>query len=85
MDKEQPITEQKQIVDMVRGYLLRQQDNGLSIEVLEKSVRHDGNWWYIPVRSNSEQRTYQYYDILAEVETEIVDNEHVSILLVPSS
>jgi hypothetical protein len=85
MNKPLMASEQQQIVDLVRSYLLRHQNNGLSIDILEQSVRHDGNWWYVPVRPNVEPRTYQYYDILADVETEIVDNEHINILLVPSS
>ena len=85
MNKPPTVLDQQQVVDLVRRYLLRHQNHGLSIDVVAKAVRHDGNWWYVPVRPNAEPRTYQYYDILADVETEIVDNEHINILLVPSS
>ena len=63
----------QQVVDLVRIYLQRHQNNGLVIEVMEPSVRHSENWWYVPVRPNTELRTYQYYDLLSEVETDLVD------------
>jgi hypothetical protein len=84
MIKQATDSDQQHIVDLVRRYLTHSQNNSLHIAVVENSVRQEGNWWHVPVHTDVEPRTYQYYDILADVETQIVENEHINVLLVPS-
>jgi hypothetical protein len=76
----------EQIVELVRKYLKGHQPTDNPIEVLEQSVRSDGDWWYVPVRPNHEiPKTYEYYVALAEVETELKQNEKIDVLLVPAA
>jgi hypothetical protein len=57
---------------------------GWRIEVVKKGIHQEDNWWYVPVRPDQDTRqTIQYYDLLAEVETELQDAENINILLVP--
>lgn len=66
----------EQIVQLVRKYLSGHQPADNPIEVLEQSVRHDEDWWYVSVRPNHAiPKTYEYYSALAETETEIKDKE----------
>ncbi len=58
---------------------------GWRVEVLKEEIHRENDWWYVPVRPDQEtQRTIQYYDLLAEVESELQDEENLNILLVPA-
>ncbi len=58
---------------------------GWRVEILKEEIHRDNDWWYVPVRPDEEtQRTIQYYDLLAEVESELQDEENLNILLVPA-
>ena len=57
---------------------------GWRVEVLKEEIYREDDWWYVPVRPDQDTRqTIQYYDLLAEVETELQDAENINILLVP--
>ena len=78
-------TKDTEVAELVQLHLKRLDTHGLQLEVLAQAVRREDDWWYVPVRSNSAlPRTYEYYDILAEVEEEITETEHLEVLLVPS-
>jgi len=54
------------------------------LRVIARASRQEDDWWYICVRpSSSNIRLYDYYDILAQVEREIEDEENMNIALVP--
>ena len=75
-----------EIADIVRKYLRERQFSGMTLEVLDKAVRQDGEWWFVPVRPTEQlPKTYYYYDELASLEEEMRDKEHVEVLLVPSA
>ncbi len=71
---------------MVRRYIGNHPELTIPVEVIDKSVRRDGDFWYVSIRPGGEvrPRPYVYYDVLAEVEGEIEENEHLNIMLVPS-
>jgi hypothetical protein len=55
------------------------------LELMEDRIRREDNWFYVPVRLNTEEpRTYQYYDMLVEIEDEIAQQERLRVLLVPA-
>jgi len=56
----------------------------ITFAVLPKDVRKERYSWSVPVRpSRQPQAMYAYYEVLAEVETQIEEHEHVNILFVP--
>ena len=58
----------------------------MTIEIVERLVRSDGGWWYIPVRPTTPAPiTYTYFGVLTDIEGEIKANEQLDVLLVPSA
>ena len=85
MSSVQAVMTDSEVVDLVRGYLERM-DTGLHLEVVTQGVHRNDDWWFAPVRSNSPlPRTYEYYCILADVESVIAENENLNVMLVPSA
>ncbi len=60
-------------------------DFNAEIHIYEKSLRQkDDGSWVVPVYpSRNDVRTYQYYDIVAEVEEELQEQEHLDLFFVP--
>ena len=55
------------------------------LEILEDRITREENWFYVPVRLNTEKpRTFEYYDMLVEIEDEIAQQERLRVLLVPA-
>lgn len=76
----------QEIIQRVNHYLQPHQSAEMTIEIVEKAVRADGDWWYVPIRPTTRDPiTYNYYGVLADIEGEIKQNEHVDVLLVPSA
>jgi hypothetical protein len=73
------------IAETIRRYLEKREDTSIPIEVIDESIRHDRNWWYVPVRAREELRTYRLYDDLTEIEKEIREKERLDVLLLPSA
>jgi hypothetical protein len=58
----------------------------MTIEIVERLVRNDEGWWYVPIRPTARYPiTYVYYGVLTDIEGEIKANEHLDVLLVPSA
>lgn len=76
---------EKDIVELVGRYLKKKRPGGATLEVLPQGVRHEQDWWYVPVRPSVEPaRRYEYYEALADVETDMETHEHLTVLLVPT-
>ena len=74
------------IVDKLTQYLDSPRFANLHVELVGTGIRKDGDWWYVPVRRTEQTpRTYEYYDLLASVEQEIEDQDHINVMLVPSA
>ena len=55
------------------------------LEILGDRITREDNWFYVPVRLNTEKpRTFEYYDMLVEIEDEIARLERLRVLLVPA-
>ena len=77
---------EQNILEIVKRYLDQNRPEGVAIEVVERGLRRDGDWWYVPVRMPERLvRQSHYYDALADAEIEIKDNEHVEVLFVPTA
>ena len=76
----------QEIIQQVNHYLQPHQSDKMTIEIVEKAVRMDGDWWYVPIRSTSpEPITYTYFGVLTDIEGELKENDHLDVLLVPSA
>ena len=75
----------EQAIELVQQHLGRHMPADYTIDIVNEAVRQDDDWWYITVKpSKSDVKRYDYYNVLAEVEREIQDeNESNNILLVP--
>ena len=74
-----------EIAARVRPHLQNNPIKSVVLELMEDRIRREDNWFYVPVRLNTEEpRTYQYYDMLVEIEDEIAQQERLRVLLVPA-
>ncbi len=76
---------EQQVIDAVSKHLKNQHPGGAELKVLARGIRHEQEWWYVPVRPNVQPaRRYEYYEALAEVENELQKSEGITVLLVPT-
>ena len=74
----------QEITSRVRPHLQNNPIQGVILEIMEDRIRREDNWFYVPVRLNSEEpRTFQYYAMLVEIEDEIAQQERLRVMLVP--
>ena len=77
------VTVSQDIKKLVEKYLEPNQPSSYRLNVV--GMRRDNDWYYVVVQpSRDDIRSYDYYNILAEVESEIEQTENVNILLVPA-
>ena len=77
---------EKEIVEIVGRYLKDKHPGGATLEALTQGVRHEQDWLYVPVRSSFEPPCrYEYYEALAEVEGALEDEEHLTVLFLPTA
>ena len=54
--------------------------------MVERLIRSDDGWWYVPVRPTTPAPiAYTYFGVLTDIEGEIKANEQLDVLLVPSA
>jgi hypothetical protein len=76
---------EQEVIDAVRRYIKDAHPGGIVLEVVTQGVRHEQEWWYVPVRPNVQpMRRFEYYEALAGVERELQKSEHLTVLLVPT-
>jgi hypothetical protein len=77
---------EKEIVEIVGRYLKDKHPGGATLEALAQGIRHEQDWWYVPVRPSVEPvRRYEYYEALADVEASLEESEHLTVLLLPTA
>ncbi len=77
--------DEKTVIDAVRKHIQGRKPGGATLEVLTEGIRHEQEWWYVPIRPSVQPaRRYEYYETLAEVENEVQKSEHLTVLLVPA-
>jgi hypothetical protein len=73
------------VVRLVRESLQVHHPTNITIDVIENGISQRNGSWYVPVRPSSQPpKTFEYYESLAEVESEIEENQNINVLLVPS-
>ena len=76
---------EKEILEFVRNRLKTQPLEGITIEALEERIERQGQYLYIPVQPSAQpEHTFAYYDVLAEIETDLSMDHNVNVLLVPT-
>jgi len=77
---------EEEVVEIVGRYLKSHHPGGATLEALTEGVRHEQDWWYVPVRPSFEPpRRYEYYEALADVEGALEDKEHLTVLFLPTA
>jgi len=78
MDKEE-------VVKLIRDRLGSYHPGGATLEITGNAIEQDNGYWYVPIRPSIQPtRTFEYYDALAEIETDLSLNEHLKVLLLPT-
>ena len=74
----------QEVARMVRQYLQQQHPDGASLEVIEDGIYQEHAIWYVPILASHEpSKRYAYYEALAEVETDLQENDDLNVLLLP--
>lgn len=65
----------------VRDRLRDVRPAGLTLELLEEGIRQIDDWWRVPVRPSAEPiRLFEYYEAIAELESELQENERINVV-----
>ncbi len=75
----------KDVAQIVQRYLQAQEHpEGITSRVQEQGIHRQGGFWYVPFLPSAEPHNlYAYFEVLAEVETLLDENDHLDILFVP--
>ena len=75
----------QEVSALAQKYLEKQQHpEGITFSVLEEEVRRERYAWYVPVLpSRQPEKIFAYYEVLAEVETQLDEKEHLNVLFMP--
>ena len=72
------------ILEKVNDLLKDQHPGGVSLHALAGQIQRRGEYLHIPVQPSSKVRsTFEFYEALANVETELSDNQKLKVILVP--
>lgn len=79
---------EKDVAGLVRRYLQQQTRpeamSGITLDVQENGIYPEKGYWRVPVLASAAPRwMYAYYEVLAEVETDLEEKEHLNVLFVP--
>ena len=72
----------ERVAEKVRERLKGVAVTGITIEVGESGIQKVDDWWRVPIRpSRWPKRMFEFYEVLAEVEDDLQEREHLNILL----
>jgi hypothetical protein len=76
----------EQVAELVRERLREFRPGGVTLSVVEEKIRLENDCWRVPVRPSKEPpRAFEYYDVLAEVESQLSEQEDLNVWLVPTA
>lgn len=65
----------------VREYLRDSHPGGVTLNVDEARIHRIDSWWRVPIRpSRWPKRMFEFYEVLAEIEGEIQEREHLDVI-----
>ena len=77
--------DEKTVAKVVREYIRDRNPGGVTLDVIDEEVVKIDYWWRVPVRpSKQPPHAFEYYDTLAEIESEIQEDKQLNIILVPA-
>jgi hypothetical protein len=69
------------IASRVREYLRDSKPGGVTLDVDESHIHRIDSWWRVPIRpSRWPERMFEFYEVLAEIESEIQEREHLDVI-----
>ena len=72
----------QEVAQKVRERLANITPGDVTLHVVDADVRKIDTWWHVPVRPNRwPKRMFELYEVLAEVEDDMQEREHLNILL----
>ena len=77
-------TQAQQLADLAQAVLDERQPVGYRIRVLADGMRQEDGWYYMPVQSEDDCRSRDFYFALSEAETVIEERHNLHVLLVPA-
>lgn len=70
------------VAEKVRERLKNVSVAGITMEVGDGNIHKVDNWWRVPIRpSRWPKRMFEFYEVLAEVENDLQEKEHLDVLL----
>ena len=70
------------VAQKVRERLKDVSVTGITMEVGEENIHKVDNWWRVPIRpSRWPKKMFEFYEVLAEVENDLQEKEHLDVLL----
>jgi predicted secreted protein len=74
----------RQLAEVAQAALDERQPSGYRIHAVSDGIRQEDDWFYIPVRSDEDRRSREFYFALSEAESVIEDQHGLHVLLVPA-
>ncbi len=75
----------EQVLELIQERLQYQHPGGVNLAVVAQGIRHENNTWYVPVLPSAQpSSTFEYYDALADVETQLSLDEQLNVWLIPA-
>lgn len=72
----------REIAQIVNKHLTQQLLDNIYFVADEANIQGGDSWWRVPVRpSRLPEQLFKFYELLAEVEEEIREQENVNVLL----
>ncbi len=77
---------QREISGRVQQRLDSERLGPVRFTILMEGVRQEDDWWYVPVQPSEEPaKTSDYYDLLARVQTELLEEDDLNIVFIPTA
>ncbi len=74
-----------EIVEIVKSYLASAPPRDYRLQVFDKDVRQEDDWWYVTVVPDRPGvKSHEFAEHLAVIEEMLRDKEQIKVLLVPS-
>jgi len=75
----------EEVIEVVEKCVKKHENKNWPLEILEEGVRREDGWWYVPIRPGQiTDRGMEYYDLLAQIEEDLMDEKKLNVLLVPA-
>ncbi len=75
----------KKVLDLVSKQLRKAQLGNITFDVLNGEIVKREHAWHLPVRPSAQPPTmFQYYEVLANVEADLLEKHDLNVWLIPT-